>query len=234
MVRKGRALMPGNQGSGTKQHEGEPTRPAGLDEMAMAGTHRVAIDAARVDTRAAAALYCVIEPDDDRSLPGKPRHQQKYKPACEITRVPAGVIENLMVGRECLAHRPSGHAQADTVLLPGASRAPVTRTITSRQVRVENAPRKGSSQSMRNCGTGSPISLEGPSECLITTFEPRAFWYAMAAFPPRRTEPKGMPFVSDVARPPINETGVPTATDVPYSVLLVPALASLASRSPRC
>jgi hypothetical protein len=50
-------------------HEGKPAQAAGLDEMAVRGAHRIAVDAARRDFLAPAPFNGVINADDDR--PGR-------------------------------------------------------------------------------------------------------------------------------------------------------------------
>ncbi len=66
------------------------------------------------------------------------------------------------------------------MLLPGASPAPMTSPAPRRQVGEEKAPRKGSRQSIRNGGTGSPLALEGSSQCVMTTVGSRSIRQARA------------------------------------------------------
>jgi hypothetical protein len=58
---------PSGPGDGGEQHQAHPAQPARLDEVAIGGADRVAVDAFGRDALAAAALDCVVERQDDRT-----------------------------------------------------------------------------------------------------------------------------------------------------------------------
>ena len=72
----------------------QPAQPTGLDEVAVAGTDRVAIDALRFDLGTAPSFNGVVDPADNRAFRHKRLDQQqqqraaqglmKFSPGCEI------------------------------------------------------------------------------------------------------------------------------------------------------
>ena len=103
------ACRPGN---GREHHEAQPAQAAGLDEMPVAGAHRVAIDATRGDARAPAPLDGVVEADDHRTLRHQGGDNQIEQGAGQRAALPAPAVQHLMVDGEVGGIRPSGHAQA--------------------------------------------------------------------------------------------------------------------------
>ena len=80
--------------------------------MTPTGAHGVAIDPACRDPVAPSALYGVVQTSDDWPGSGESGHEKAEKPFCQVTRFPAGAIENLVKGTEGVALGVAGNAQA--------------------------------------------------------------------------------------------------------------------------
>ena len=85
---------------GNHGHHGEPAQAAGLDEVTMRGAHGIAVDAARRDLVAPAALDGVVDADHDPSGGREPveDHQQQF--AADGGAVPSRPAEHVVVARE--------------------------------------------------------------------------------------------------------------------------------------
>src|SRR3954452_8054304 len=90
-------LRPGDRG---KHHEAEPAQAAGLDEMLLAGAHRVAVDAARRDPGAPAALDGIVEADHHRPVAEQGRDNDLEQTPGRRPAAPACAVEHLMVAGE--------------------------------------------------------------------------------------------------------------------------------------
>ena len=73
-------------GDRRQQHDREPAQPARLDEVAVGGAHRVAIDPARLDLRAPAPLERVVDADDYRPLWDEGLYQQEQQALGHVSR----------------------------------------------------------------------------------------------------------------------------------------------------
>jgi hypothetical protein len=79
--------------------------------MAMAGAHRVAVDAARGDAGTPAPLDGVVDADDHRPLRHQGGDNQIEQGSGQRAALPAPAVQHLMVDGEVRGLRPSGHAQ---------------------------------------------------------------------------------------------------------------------------
>jgi hypothetical protein len=73
-------------GDRRQQHDREPSQPARLDEVAVAGAHRIPINPARFDLRAPAPFQRVIEADNHWPLWGEGLHQQEQQALSYVPR----------------------------------------------------------------------------------------------------------------------------------------------------
>ena len=95
-----------------EHHEAQPAQPAGLDEMAMAGSYRVPVDATCGDPASPSALNGVVQTDDDRASGHEPLHHDAQQPSGNSTGAPSGAVEDLVKGCKVGGFGPAGHAQA--------------------------------------------------------------------------------------------------------------------------
>ncbi len=72
---------PPGERHGCEQHQADPAQARRLDEVAAAGAHGVAVDAARLDPGAPAALDGLVDADHDRSVRHKGGDQQAEQAA---------------------------------------------------------------------------------------------------------------------------------------------------------
>src|ERR671929_69543 len=91
------ASGPGHRG---QQHDAQPAQAAGLDEMAVAGADRIAVDAAGLDLRPPAPLDGVVDGDHDRTLRHEGGHEQEQEAMRDGTRGPACQAEHAMGERK--------------------------------------------------------------------------------------------------------------------------------------
>src|SRR5262252_10661284 len=77
-------------------HEGKPAQAARLDEMAVRGAHRIAVDAARRDLLAPAPLDGVVDADDDRPVRQETFEDYHQQLAGNGPAVPARLAEHMM------------------------------------------------------------------------------------------------------------------------------------------
>ena len=138
--------------------------------MAPTGAHRVTIDSTTENLWTPTALDGVVNTDNDWTASDQSSHENLQKLSRQLMRLPLGAIENLVEGAEGFALGVIIRRQDDTVLLPGVSSTPVTRTSAFFQVRVVKAVRNGSSRSMRKCGTASPDSVERSTCFMLTSY----------------------------------------------------------------
>lgn len=97
---------------GRQHHETQPAQATGFYEMAMAGAHGIAIDAACSDPGPPPAFDCIIHPDHhgpcrDEAIDDHPQHPSRHRAG-----IPSGTVENLVKAREVSRLGASGHPQA--------------------------------------------------------------------------------------------------------------------------
>src|SRR5215208_5757917 len=91
----------------SKHHDTDPAQTTGLDEMAVAGADRIAVDAARLDLRAPAPLDGLIDADHHRSAWHNGRDQKREQAAGAGATRPAVPVEHTMeVGEGGLLPQP--------------------------------------------------------------------------------------------------------------------------------
>ena len=79
-------------------HQGNPAQTAGLDQVAPAGTHRIAVDAQGFDFRAAAPFQGFVDAEDQRTIALiQVEDQQSQQDACRLAGRPHRPIEHLMI-----------------------------------------------------------------------------------------------------------------------------------------
>jgi hypothetical protein len=105
-------LDPRRPGHRRQHHEAQPAQAAGLDEMAVAGAHRVAVDPAGGDAGAPAPLDGVVDADDHRPLRHQSGDNQIEQGPGQRAALPAPAVQHLVIDGEVRGFRPSGHAQA--------------------------------------------------------------------------------------------------------------------------
>jgi len=98
----------------SEHHEAQPAQPAGLDEMAAAGAHRVPIYAPCPNPASPSALDGVVHTDDNGAIGHKPFDDKAQQSPGNGTRAPAGAIEDLVIACKVGGLGPAGHAQAGT------------------------------------------------------------------------------------------------------------------------
>ena len=65
---KGQGPIASRPGDMAKPHQGDPAQATGLDQMAPAGTHRIAVDAQGFDFRATAPFQGFVDAEDQRTI----------------------------------------------------------------------------------------------------------------------------------------------------------------------
>ena len=79
-------------------HQGDPAQAAGLDQLLATGTHRVAVDAPRLDFGAATPFKGLVDAEHQRALaPVQVLEQQRQQDAGRRTGRPHRPVEHLMV-----------------------------------------------------------------------------------------------------------------------------------------
>ena len=107
-------------------HQGDPAQAAGLDQLAPAGTHRVAVDAPTFDLGAATPFQGFVDAEDQGAIPTiKVLEQQHQEDARRCTGRPHRPVEHLMIAGViaviAAAHDPQG--RGDGALTRGQDRA---------------------------------------------------------------------------------------------------------------
>src|SRR3954453_21156560 len=92
-------------------HQAEPAQTARLDEVAVAGADRVAVDPLGLDVFAAPALDGVAEAKDDRPLWHEGVQQQPEQHTRCGTPAPGGAVEDAMIVHEPPLPAEPGHAE---------------------------------------------------------------------------------------------------------------------------
>ena len=87
-------------------------KPLVFDKVTPTGAHGVAIDPACRDPFGPSAFYGVVQTNDNWPGSGESGHEKAEKPFCQVTRFPAGAIENLVKGTEGVAPGVACNAQA--------------------------------------------------------------------------------------------------------------------------
>lgn len=103
---------PGPRDRGQKRHA-DPSQAAGLHEVAVAGTHRVPVDALRFDLLSPAPLQRLIDAQDERfSFGHESLHEQPQQHTARLPARPVGAAQDPMVAMEApllvQAHRAQG------------------------------------------------------------------------------------------------------------------------------
>ncbi len=96
---------PPGERHGREQHQTDPAQARRLDEVAAAGAHGVAVDAARLDPCTPAALDGLVDANHDRSVRHEGRDQQPEQAARRGLTRPAAAVEHAVVVGE--ARRPA-------------------------------------------------------------------------------------------------------------------------------
>ena len=79
-------------------HQGDPAQAAGLDQLLATGTHRVAVDAPRLDFGAATPFQGLVDAEHQRALaPVQVLEQQRQQDAGRRTGRPHRPVEHLVV-----------------------------------------------------------------------------------------------------------------------------------------
>ena len=94
-----------------RDHQRQPAQAAGLDEVALGGSDRVTIDAARVDTRAPAALDGVVNADHHLAVWQQSFDYIEQQPPCDGLPIPACPAQHLMIATEARLIRQPHDAQ---------------------------------------------------------------------------------------------------------------------------
>ena len=95
-----------------QQLRGQPAQAAGLDEVSLGGTNRIAVDAACVDLMSPAPLDGIVDANHHRGVcADEGSDQQAEQPASHRTRRPHGAVEHAMVDWEVVVLLPAENAQ---------------------------------------------------------------------------------------------------------------------------
>ena len=155
--------------------------------MTMRGAHGIAVDAARRDLVAPAALDGVVNADHDRAVGREPveDHQQQF--AADGGAVPSRPAEHVVVAREIVGLAEADDTQrALTVRFPGASVMPVTSASTWSQTGAVKKLRKGAISAIRIDGAIGAAANEEEGRCrVIATVESSRGECALTPFKPR-------------------------------------------------
>lgn len=81
-----------------QNHEAQPAQAAGLDEVAMAGAHRVTINSTSGDALAPTPLDCIVHSDHDGAIGHEPFNDDGQQAGRQQAGVPATAVEELMIG----------------------------------------------------------------------------------------------------------------------------------------
>ena len=104
---EGQRPDPPGPGDRDQQHQAEPAQAARLDEVAVAGADRVAVDPFGTNAFAAPALDGVVEAEDHRPLRRESVQQQAQQRAPGRPSAPGGAVQHAMVvGEPPLAAEP--------------------------------------------------------------------------------------------------------------------------------
>lgn len=95
-----------------KNHEAQPSQAAGFDEVPMAGAHWVTTNSTSGDTLASTPFDCIVHADHDGPLGREPGNNDGQQTGRERPGVPAGSVEELMIGGKIAYPRAPGDAQA--------------------------------------------------------------------------------------------------------------------------
>ena len=153
------ASRPGDM---AQPHQGDPAQAAGLDQVAPAGTHRIAVDAQGFDFRAAAPFQGFVDAEDQRTIALiQVLEQQHEQDASRLAGRPHRPVEHLMVAGvvEVVAAAHDAQRRGHGALA-GASIAPASRIWAFSQVGLRNSVAKGWSTGKMASGR---VSMAGPS-----------------------------------------------------------------------
>lgn len=87
-------------GDAHRQHQGQPTQTARLDEVGVRRTHRVAVDPFSGDAFSAPPLDSVIDGKDQCARRRELLDEQREQPAARGARRPAGAVQDAMISLE--------------------------------------------------------------------------------------------------------------------------------------
>ena len=116
----------GRPGDRHQQHQADPAQPAGLDEVAVAGAHRVAVDALGGDPLAATPFQRVV--DAERGAVRSARRRRRAAPSSTRPTAragPRGAAEHAVIAVKLAHSGEPGHAQrgGDGALRRGEDRS---------------------------------------------------------------------------------------------------------------
>ena len=95
---KGQGPIASRPGDMAQPHQGDPAQATGLDQVAPAGTRRIAVDAQGFDFRAAAPFQGFVDAEDQRTIALiQVLEQQHEQDASRLAGRPHRPIEHLMV-----------------------------------------------------------------------------------------------------------------------------------------
>ena len=90
--------MPASPRYLAQPHQGDPTPPAGLDQLVATGTHRVPVDASRLDPGAATPFQGFVDAEDQGAVaPVQAPEQQQQQDAGGLTGRPHRPVEHLVI-----------------------------------------------------------------------------------------------------------------------------------------
>ena len=96
--KKGQGPIASRPGDMAQPHQGNPAQATGLDQVAPAGTHRIAVDAQGFDFRTAAPFQGFVDAEDQRTISlVQVLEQQHEQDASRLTGRPHRPIEHLMI-----------------------------------------------------------------------------------------------------------------------------------------
>ena len=129
---KGQGPIASRPGDMVQPHQGDPAQAAGLDQVAPAGTHRIAVDAQGFDLRATAPLQSFVDAEDQRTialvqmleqdarrLAGRPHRPIEHLMVASVVTVVAAAHDAQRRSRGALARRQYRADQQDLGFQPG-------------------------------------------------------------------------------------------------------------------
>ena len=133
---KGQGPIASRPGDMAQPHQGDPAQATGLDQVAPAGTHRIAVDAQGFDFRATAPFQGFVDAEDQRTialiqvlehqheqdasrLAGRPHRPIEHLMIAGVVEVVAAAPDAPRRGHGALARGQYGAGQQDLGFQPG-------------------------------------------------------------------------------------------------------------------
>lgn len=151
-----------------QNHEAQPSQSHGLNEVAMAGAHRVPINPPSGDALAPTAFDCIVHSDHDGPIGHEPFNDDGQQARRQKAGGPAGTVEELMIGGNiadlCSTGDPQACRHCSLAWRKDRTHHQDQKMVPARRGKQA---RNGDSHWRRMWGTASPRSLRRSGDLLI-------------------------------------------------------------------